>query len=194
MPAAWRRAHVVTQPCEQPEPTQEHVTEGRHEDEAYTDDDRKRHRQMHGQLVQADRDEVKDSDRGSDVHGCAPERRRLEPWKAKMDPQRQKANSGECARHEELVPHGMVIGSRRGVLEVRKPLNFRGPDADSSAMKIKRFSKTFADDQAAAQPLASVQAFLTVSLDARKSLEPAVVRDRVVQDPLGALRERLAAG
>jgi hypothetical protein len=194
MPAARRRTHVVTQPCEQPEPTQEHVTEGWHEDEAYTDDYRNRHRQTHGQLVQADWDEVKDNDRGSDVHGCAPERRRLEPWKAKMDPQRQKANSGECARHEELVPHGMVIGSRRGVLEVRKPLNFRGPDADSSAMKIKRFSKTFADDQAAAQPLASVQAFLTVSLDARKSLEPAVVRDRVVQDPLGALRERLAAG
>jgi hypothetical protein len=186
---------MVTQPREEPEPTQEHVTERRHQDEAYTDDDRKRHRQMHGQLVQADRDEVKDSDRGSDVHGCAPERRRLEPWKAKMHPQGQKANSGECARHEELVPHRMVIGSRGGVLEVpRKPLNLRGLDADSSTMRIKRFSKTLAADQAAAQPLASVQAFLTVSLDARKSLEPAVVRDRVVQDPLGALRERLAAG
>jgi hypothetical protein len=79
-------------------------------------------------------------------------------------------------------------------LSLKSDLNLVVCSADSEAMKIKRIAKHRAAEVEAVEPLKSVQAFLSFSGAARNPLESAPIRERVVQDPLGALRERLAAG
>jgi hypothetical protein len=60
-------------------------------------------------------------------------------------------------------------------------------------MKFK-FSNTRTTASAPADTFASVKAFLAASRAAGEPLEQSVVRARIQQDPLGALRERLATG
>jgi len=66
--------------------------------------------------------------------------------------------------------------------------------ADSWIMKFTFSNKTRTATSAPADTFASVKAFLAASHAAGEPLEQSVVRARIQQDPLGALRERLATG
>jgi hypothetical protein len=61
-------------------------------------------------------------------------------------------------------------------------------------MKIKLSREARKTASAPAEAFSTVKAFLAAGSAAGEPLEQGAIRDRIQQDPLGALRERLAPG
>ena len=192
MPATRRRAAVIANAGEQPEPAQEDVREGGNDKARLGDRDRNPGGQEHDGSVRAVRDEREDADRHGRVDECSTERRRLKPGEPNVDPEGNQPHPDEHRRHVDL-PHGFVIGIRCRDLKPLLPSTFAARTPIDGSMKMKNITLRRSCQTDSADLVGSVRAFLEVSRAAREPVEPQLVRERIVQDPLRALSERLAA-
>jgi len=93
------------------------------------------------------------------------------------------------------VPHGAVIGIACRYLKPRLDSTFGAAAPIHGSMKMKTITlrRSREPEPEPADLVGSVRAFLEVSRAAGEIVEPQAVRDRIVQDPLRALSDRLAA-
>jgi len=91
------------------------------------------------------------------------------------------------------VPHGAVIGIGCRYLKPRLDSTFGAAAPIDGSMKMKTITLRRSHVPEPADLVGSVRAFLEVSRAAGEAVEPQAVRDRIVQDPLRALSDRLAA-
>jgi hypothetical protein len=116
-----------------------------------------------------------------------------------VHPDGEGADSDEHPGFEEPSGHdARVIGRPRADLESASSdlgLNFTAGPSDTPIMKIKLTRDSRKKAAEPADPFLGVKAFLAASRAAAgEPLGESAIRARIQQDPLGALRERLAAG
>jgi hypothetical protein len=90
------------------------------------------------------------------------------------------------------VPHGAVIGLACRYLKPRLDSTIGAAAPIDGSMKMQTITLRRSREHEPADLVGSVRAFLEVSRAAGELVEPQGVRDRIVQDPLRALTDRLA--